>query len=422
MSLEGGAGNSAVPQCYRHVGTRAETSCYVCLKPICAVCTLQGLEGALCPACAAQRRSAEKRKRVVTALLSLVGASAVVALGLWWKQRPDYQGKGAVVEKLQAQLEKEPCDRAAAVELGDLYVGLRLYPQALELTQGFFARCPAYPRLLWVQYSAHKYARNHDAALVDATALIETAPDDKDYWWWRGMVHELRGRMDLAAPDYRQSLALLPRLESIPFNLAAAYEATGQPCDAALPLQVYLGYHPSVRNAAEISARVKRLLRAPACKDWLVVDAAREKNPSTQVHAKGGPGPIAPDKATGLLRANATINTNGPFKLGMDENSGYVLLTPAAAQRLAVGAGGEKIRVATSSGVVVGSLVELGSITLGAITVPRVKAAVLSEGACKDVLDCDGTDGGLGASLLARVKLEGRGDGSLMVSAPSLAD
>ena len=68
---------------------------------------------------------------------------------------------------------------------------------------------------MWAQYSAHKYSSQYDAAFDDASALIDSQPGDKDYWWWRGMVNELRGRMDLAADDYRQSLALLPKLESL---------------------------------------------------------------------------------------------------------------------------------------------------------------------------------------------------------------
>lgn len=422
MNLDNGAARSATPQCYRHVGTPAETSCFTCMKPICSVCTQQGLEGALCPPCAAQQRTAARRARVVRSVLSLVAVVGLVALGMWWKQRPDYQGQGAQVEKLRAQLEKEPCDRAAAVELGDLLVGLRLYPLALELTRDFFARCPAYPRLLWVQYSAHKFSREYDAAISDATALIEGAPEDKDYWWWRGMVHELRGRMDLAAVDYRQAVALVPRLESIPFNLAAAYEANGQPCHAALPLQVFLAYHPSVKNAVEIAARIRKLLASPQCKDWAVVDPQRERNPALFGRITGGPGAIAPDKATGVMLANAAVDARTNLRLGLDENSAYVMLTPAAAARLGLQPSAEKLRLNTSSGVVRASLVELPQLTVGFARVPHVQVALLEETACKDVLPCDGVDGWLGASLLARVNLQGRPDGSLVVSTPANAN
>ena len=417
VRTDGTPGTGAVAQCYRHHGERAAASCFVCMQPICEVCTFQGLEGAVCPPCAADRKAQDKRGRLVRTVMVAVGVLVLVALGAWVKQRPDYRGEGEKVEALRAQLEQEPCDRAAAVELGDLLVGLRLYPQALELTQHYFASCPPFPRLLWVQYSAHKYGRQYDAALQDATALIESAPDDKDYWWWRGMVHELRGRLDLAVPDYRQAIALTPRLQGIPFNLAAAYKAAGQPCDAALPLQVFLLYHPRVDNAADIAERIKRILVSPTCSSHRVVATSGAGGSSRSQRQTA---PIALERRTGQLRASATTGGK-PFSVGMDENSGYVLLTPSAAQRLGLKTAAEKMRVKTSSGVVLGAPVELPEVTLGSVRVPRVKAVVLDDDACKVALECDGTDGWLGASLLARITLEGQADGSLMPVAPVLA-
>jgi aspartyl protease family protein len=121
------------------------------------------------------------------------------------------------------------------------------------------------PRLRWFTYDAHKRLSELDKAIADATLLIEGRPDDKDFWWWRGIVYEEKGDLEKAAADYRQTLALEPRVTGIPFNLAAIYEKQGKPCEAILPIEQFLRYHPDVADRERVNERLLRLYSTPDC-------------------------------------------------------------------------------------------------------------------------------------------------------------
>lgn len=193
-------------------------------------------------------------------MVTVCTGTAALLAGLAFYEPPfDYGPHADDVAKLRSQLEQEPCDRAKIVALGETLVRAGDYRGAIERSDEFFAACGEHHRLLWVTYGAKKRLGEWDAAIEDATKLIESDPSDKDYWWWRGICHEERGRLVEAAADYEKALEAEPRLSNIPFNLATIYERLGRPCDAAEVIGRYLDHHPENKDVPSVKQRLERL-------------------------------------------------------------------------------------------------------------------------------------------------------------------
>ena len=160
-----------------------------------------------------------------------------------------------------SRLKNEPCDRTVVVQLEDVLLDAGDVRGTLAAADAFFEACGDYPRLRWFTYAAHKRLGQWNEAIAEATKLIEDDPNDKDFWWWRGICYEHLGRWRDAAADYEKAIAVQPRLTSIPFNLADMYEKMGKPCDAAGVIRRYLEHHPESASDAAVSARLTRVSR-----------------------------------------------------------------------------------------------------------------------------------------------------------------
>jgi aspartyl protease family protein len=224
----------------------------------------------MCPACF---RRARRVQSIGRGLMLLVGAallgSLTTAVGyIITREKPfDWGVHGPKVRYLLGALEREPCDQQKIVELGDTLNMAGDFRGALKHAEAFFGRCGPLPRLLWVTYGAHRHLSEHGQAIADATRLIEIAPGDKDYWWWRGIVYEDTGRLAEAAADYERSLEIQPALGNIPFNLASVYERLGRPCDALRAIERFVAYHPQMADSDEVVTRSERLRRSGHCPD-----------------------------------------------------------------------------------------------------------------------------------------------------------
>lgn len=216
-----------------------------------------------CAPCAKTSRTQRRRLTWVYVAVGMVTACAggvAVLAGVAFYEPPFDHGKFADdVWKLESQLEQEPCDRTKIVTLGETLTRAGDYRGAIRRSDEFFAACGEHHRLLWVTYNAKKRLGEWDEAIEDATKLIESDPSDKDYWWWRGICHEERGRLVEAAADYEKSLEAEPRLTSIPFNLATIYERLGRQCDAAKVVERYLVHHPESADNPSVKQRLQRL-------------------------------------------------------------------------------------------------------------------------------------------------------------------
>ena len=256
------------PSCYRHAAAPASESCARCLQPICDICV--GFENTQphCPPCAKKARRMRKAVRAVGLTFGLAASSAFTVLVGWLVTRDkpfDYGIHTDEVRWLEDKLSAEPCDRPATLRLVETMLTSGDHRGVLKRAGAFVDKCGDYPRLRWATYSAHERLSEHDAAIADATRLIEREPSDKDFWWWRGIAFEEKGELEPAIADYRRALEIEPALTGVPFNLANVLERQGRFCEARQPIEQFLRYHPSVSDRGRIDVRLARLDAAGRC-------------------------------------------------------------------------------------------------------------------------------------------------------------
>ena len=253
-------------ECHAHPGAPAVSRCLACLKPLCSECLSFDAYRPACATCGARQRAQRRRRTWIFAAVGMfalcAGTAALVGGVLFYEPPPppfDYGRFGEDVRRLQSQLSQEPCDRAKIVELCDTMAKAGDYRGALVRAEAFFGACGNHDRLRWITYESHKRLGEWQAALDDATKLIESSPNDKDFWWWRGIVYEELNRLEEAAADYEKAIDAEPRLTNIPFNLATIYEKLGRHCDADRVITNYLKHYPEHASEPRVQQRLERL-------------------------------------------------------------------------------------------------------------------------------------------------------------------
>lgn len=365
--------------CVCHPNESVVTRCWECCRGICEVCVRQGKRD-LCMDC----RQSQRRGRIAKMVALAVLGSCLVAGASWRFIREaklaSYGEQAPRIVELQERLQREPCDASAAVELGDLLMDAGMSREVGPMAQAFKTRCGRQEQLLWKEYAAAKEIGNWDRAIAVSTDLIEHDPADKDYWWWRGIVYEQREELDKALADYKQTLAIRPDINSIPFNVADVYERMKRPCDAALAIEQHAYWHPRSRSDQGVQLRLQRLYREGHCEN-----IARG---SAELH-------FAPDGRT-LLASVAVNGKRGQFVV--DTGASLVVLTSEFAARAGVSTGpgiGPLIRIGTANGAALAQLTRLDTMAIQGATATGVEAAVMDE------LPGD-IDGLLGLSFLTR--------------------
>ena len=285
------------------------------------------------------------------------------------------------IDKLRASLTQEPCDRSTIVELGEGLMRVGEPREALERSRTFFGRCGAYPRLLWVTYSANERLGKWPDAIDDATKLIESDPGSKDYWCWRGLIEEHHGVPEEAARDYRQAIAIEPALSGIPINLADLYERLGRPCDAIEPLEQLVHYHPS--SSMQLHARIERLSALPACKALSGTGEALIRFP---------PGST-------VVVTRAKVN-DVPGKLAVDTGATYVSLGPRLAKQAKIDSRDwAEVTLQTAAGPRRAKIGRVNSIGVAGVRAENIEVALLDD-------ELPQLDGLLGLSFLSRFALQ----------------
>ncbi len=341
-------------RCHRHDAAPAAASCARCLKTICDICLVYDHALPHCPECARRAR----RMRSITRLATLVAVLAVIAGSAIYlatrKHAFDYGKFGPELRTLSEKLEREPCHRPTALAYADQLLDAGDSRAVLVHVDGFIKKCGDWHRLRWLNYSAHKQLSEFQAAADDATHLIEDRPQDQDFWWWRGQMWQQLGKHDQAIDDYRQSHALMPKANYIPFDLSALLEKQGRPCEAITPVEIYLNYHTDHRQSPLVVARLERL--TSLCPSYYGAGLA-----SLKVDDQG----FARDNKAriGDQRVQAVVDWSAPF----------TIIGAALASKLSLPSSGPKLQVGGRSGY----LVTIPSLTLGEATARDVEAVVL---------------------------------------------
>jgi aspartyl protease family protein len=275
-------------------------------------------------------------------------------------------------------LGEEPCDRRRALELSRELLSQGKDRAVAKHSAAFIGRCGEFPDLRRAALSAHMTLSDWDLAAEQATKLIEADPFSAEYRALRGLAFEQKRDWERAADDFRQALALRPRLADIPLNLSIAYERLGRYCDAAFPLEQLTYYYPG-----------------PAS------DTARAR--ASELNSKGGcaavPGTAAKvrfNPHAGIIMAKVRVNGAAPTSFVVDTGASYVTLTRRLAHDVGLDvARASQLLVQTANGRRTASVVSLDSVAIGGLTALRVPAVVVDDLG-------PNIDGLLGLSFLAR--------------------
>ena len=397
--------------CKYHPQARATATCENCFGQICGPCS-RILPGSTV-VCAGCRERVLARRRLFRAA-GLVGSLLVLAglVGLVTWQATDrarIQGSGpppiaaapvddAQTARLRRAVDQEPCDRVQIVELADRLASIGNNREAVAAATRFFQKCGDHPRLRWVTYEANKRLGEWDAAIAEVNRLIEHNRYDRDYWVWRGLVHEEKGDFARAIADYRQSLNLEPRLGNVPFNLANLYERTGQPCEAIFPLEQFLHHYGDLPGAGNVRQRILGLYESGRCGD----------------HAGRGRAMVSFAPGSPAITAIVTINSRHRGRFLVDTGASYVAVSPGFARAIGLEAGKGSVLVQTANGPVTATPTTLDAVAVQGARASRVNALII------DSLPGQ-IDGLLGLSFLARFEVTlNRQRGRLELSAPPL--
>jgi aspartyl protease family protein len=288
-------------------------------------------------------------------------------------------GDDPQTERLRGAVAQEPCDRARILRLANRLVEKDENREAVKVATRFLFHCGDHPQLRWTVYEGHKRLGEWDAAIAEASHLIETDRHDRDYWGWRGLAYEAKGDLAHAISDYQQVLRLEPGLAGIPFNLAGLYERTGRPCEAIFPLEQFLHYHPDLPDVAPVRQRIIALYDSGTCGDY----AARGR----AVVPMGGAGET--------IVTVATVNRRHSGRFIIDTGASYVAVSPRFARTISLDANTASVLVQTANGPATARPVTLDEVAVQGARASRVSALVM------DTLPHE-IDGLLGLSFLSR--------------------
>ena len=355
-----------------------------------------------CGPCA---RAASRRTLIAWCLAAFVVVAGAVGGGLYYRRAVreaavtealrrasepppfDYRLATANVERLRAQLLKEPCDRRTILELAEAEFRAGDHRGTLFHCEAFFKKCGDYPRLRWITFEAHKQLSEWKLAIDEATTLIASDPHDADFRAWRGLVHEQTGDLAHAAEDFRQALMLRPELHDLPINLANVYEKQGKACEGILPLAQLVFYAGEIPGVSAVRSRILNLVARPECA-WSVGEGeAKLTRP--------------PHESVFLAKVRINDKESGTFVV--DTGATLVVLSTQVAQRLQLDLNGAPLFLAqTANGVSAGTGIVLDRVAVQGLQASQVPAAIVD-----GLGDIDGL---LGMSFLTRFELRQSGD------------
>lgn len=315
--------NTEEKYCYIHPRHQATTKCKMCHEPLCELCNQSIGFDDYCPKCVAKQRMG-KMIKIILLILFIGGA---IGGGIYIKakyKKPEPYNYGPYEERivhLKHTLEGKPDNKHTILKLAELMVEAGDYQGAIDECKKFQTEQGMYYRLNWITMNGYKKLGNYDSAIVEVSELIENAPYDKDYRWWRGEIYEMNNQWDKAIADYKQSLALQPFLTSTPYSLSKALEQTGKGDAAVLPLLQLAHVRPEYRSSRRLISRVESLKMRYNCKKY------QQKGETT----------VALD-TNGFYSVSVTINDTVSGRFLFDRYASHVVLKESFANKLGLSA------------------------------------------------------------------------------------
>jgi tetratricopeptide (TPR) repeat protein len=254
--------------CYRHPDTAATRGCDACRRPICDACAGFGphLES-ICAPCAT---ASARRSRLIAAGASAAAIAVVGGLIAFAATRPPaiiYGEHKAKIEMALSRVANTPCDGQSTLELVELLNKERDYARVVSVVEAFDAACKPVPRIWWASYTARMQLQDYKGAENDAGRLIENAPDDGDFWWWRGKAKRDGGDVAGAEADFKKTIERTPRALYSVIDLVDLLEKNGRACEGVPALAKLVASQPDEAKKRGLDTRLHRMIRETPCAD-----------------------------------------------------------------------------------------------------------------------------------------------------------
>ncbi len=368
-------------RCPRHPLSGGAEACSRCGAAVCDDCAAFSGRGVSCSGCAAAVRRGQAGK--IAAALGLLAALVLFAVTRPGAPAP---APGALSP---APPSAKDCDDAAAAQAVGRLLASGDRAAALDQTGRHERDCKASPALF---YRAAMDAGDSEVAVSQATRFIEADPTNPVAWASRGRAHRKASRLDAAALDYRQALALRRADAGYADEAATILEALGRPCEASLVLADLLrtNYMPATKQP--FVARARRLWASPGCGE-LGGTGAAELRLSEDDNWRG-------EAAVGLAGGAAS---RGTFLFHQGAHH-PVIVTRSFAARAGLGVTDAGFWVPTPWGVLRGHLASEDAVRIQRAVVRHLVVVVVDELPADAALA--GVDGVLGLDLLRRFHQE----------------
>lgn len=380
------------PSCSFHPDTPARGTCGVCLRPVCAACTVFDSGEDRCPDCV---HSGRRTRRAVW-LGGLAAAVVLVGFGAThlepvrehWSTPagPVPSRSRASVDEVLAQLrqasESKTCDARALTVSATAALGTGHAADVLDATERYMRACGPSARVGALRYTAHQQVGDVAAALEDASALVDGAPLTPTYRLWKARTNEQLKHWLEAAADYQRALELDPSLSSqLGAHLPQVLAKADRPCDAVRVIDSVVAHSPSLEPALREDR--ERFSTTGHC----------EPASSGTATVRGAPG------ARGFLSRASVNGVEGNFLI--DTGAAFVSVSQSFAQRIGLKLkAGKSITLITAAGPRHATLVTVPSVRLQGLEAHSVEVAVADDDAMGKQWD-----GLLGNSFLSRFQV-----------------
>lgn len=215
------------------------------------------------------------------------------------------------------QLRREPCDLEAIRPLAQQLVDAGYPREAAKAARRFGQRCGVDSTLFNTAYLAMTRIGDNLGALEIADSLVKEHPAIGRYRYLRGTAYENLKNYNAALSDYISTLQLFTDLSNVAlsefYRISKMYDATGRPCDAITPLEMFLSYNVAKRQTAQISR---------------IISDYSAKGKCAANHASGADRIIVGSSNI----ADITIN-GAKGRVIVDTGASWVSITPAFAAR-----------------------------------------------------------------------------------------
>jgi|SRR5262245_23803213 len=243
------------------------------------------------------------------------------------------------LQKPLDELVREPCDRKAIVELGQVLQKAGYRREAANAHVRFSDTCKGHPQSLQVAANVLLDLSDYPTAAAVATMYIALMPHDDNGYYLRAVAHDRGGEPQKAIDDYVTAIELFGdrgRISSVSYlGMARNYERLGQFCDAASAIEAWVARNPASNETSQTRKMIAGYVAKGKC-------AVEDKRNEVVI-------PIV--RQGGVTTVSVVVNgVTGNFVV--DTGATFVMLTHGFAQKANVDVDQNSlVKMSTANGV-----------------------------------------------------------------------